>query len=50
VALLIIPFVQHLFLLTDLPVAVIISCIVVALVSTGWIEIWKMVKKNKAGY
>jgi len=41
------PFVQDLFRLTFLPFSVIISCIVVALVSTSWIEIWKMMRKNK---
>ena len=46
VAALINPFVQELFRLTFLPFTDIIYCIVVALISTGWIEIWKMMRKT----
>jgi P-type Ca2+ transporter type 2C len=41
-----VPFVRDLFQLNLLSLSVIASCIVVALVSTLWIEIWKMYKRT----
>ena len=43
-ALLYIPVVRDLFSLTTLSSGAILECIVVALVSTLWIEIWKLLK------
>jgi Ca2+-transporting ATPase len=43
-----VPFVRDLFRLNTLPVTVIITCIVVALVSTLWIDLWKLLKTKKA--
>lgn len=50
IALLYLPFMQQLFKLTALPFPLVVVCVGVALVSTFWIEIWKvMKKKNRNG-
>lgn len=43
-AILFIPFARDLFQLTELNFAIISTCFVIALISTFWIEIWKMLK------
>ncbi len=45
-AFLYVPFIQHLFRLRALPVSIILTCSVVALVSTFWMEIWKLARKK----
>ncbi|MCW3090121.1 MAG: cation-translocating P-type ATPase [Ferruginibacter sp.] len=45
VASLYVPFVSNLFRLHHLPIIAIITCILVALVSTCWIEVWKLFKR-----
>jgi Ca2+-transporting ATPase len=45
VALLYVPFLQQLFRLQSLATPILLSCIAVALVSTCWIEIWKLFRK-----
>ena len=47
-AFLYIPSLQHLFLLARIPVSAIALSAGVALVSTFWVEIWKMVKRRSA--
>ncbi len=44
-----VPFVQKLFGLNVLPVAAVATCAVVALTSTVWIDVWKLLKTKKAG-
>lgn len=46
IALLYVPFIQHLFLLHQLTLPVIATCIVVAMLSTLWMEIWKFLKRG----
>ncbi len=45
-ALLYVPFLQDLFRLQSLTAPVLLTCIAVALVSTCWIEIWKLLRRN----
>jgi P-type Ca2+ transporter type 2C len=45
-AILYVPFVRDLFKLNPLVLSVICTCIAVALVSTLWIEVWKIFKRN----
>lgn len=46
-AVLYIPFMQKLFSLEQLPVSMIGICILTAMVSTWWLEIWKLYKRKK---
>jgi Ca2+-transporting ATPase len=44
--LLYVPFIQNLFRLHSLPIPMLTACIITALVSTFWIEIWKLIKRK----
>jgi P-type Ca2+ transporter type 2C len=46
-ALLYIPFVRDLFKLNQLSFPVIVTCIFVAIISTLWIEVWKLLKPGR---
>jgi len=46
--LLYVPFVQNLFRLNTLPIATVGTCAGIALASTLWIDIWKLLKTKKA--
>ncbi|NCU04417.1 MAG: cation-translocating P-type ATPase, partial [Chitinophagaceae bacterium] len=45
-ALLYVPFLQHLFRLQSLTAPTLLTCIAVALVSTCWIELWKLLRRS----
>ena len=46
VAFLYIPFIQHLFRLHTITFSIIMSCILVAFISTTWVEVWKFIKRS----
>lgn len=48
-ALIYLPFIRNLFMLNQLPLWTLATCIVVALCSTVWIEIWKLLTRKKSG-
>jgi len=43
--LLFIPFIRNLFKLSTLPFSYLISCIIMALISTLWVEVFKVIKR-----
>jgi len=45
VAILFVPFLQHLFRIETLPTPVLLRCAAVALLSTCWIEGWKLIRR-----
>ena len=47
-ALIYIPFVRDLFMLNTLSIKMLAGCIGVAIVSTLWIDVWKVVRRNFA--
>jgi Ca2+-transporting ATPase len=47
-ALVYVPFIRDLFRLNPLSFTLIATCVVVALVSTLWIEIWKLLKRSSS--
>ena len=46
-ALLFVPFMRNLFQLTTLPISFILTCFITGLVSTLWIEGWKIIRRFK---
>ncbi len=47
-AFLYVPFIQHLFRLHTISFSIIISSVLVALISTTWVEVWKYFKRGNA--